>query len=480
MSSEEQQPAPAPEAEMPPVADGANDTAVPRRDPLVWVVVGLVAMGLLMICLFGMLLLGSGEGVLAGLNPFAEGEEDGGGSTAITTTVPTPAGEQVAVEVDISNAQPVSLTLDAPTSIEIGTDRYPVSAVYQPFDVEAVTAGESTAVWLYGTIINYVFVLNGNESNRLLLERLAQGDPMNIRTKEGKLYEFIFTGRELRDAADSTLLVQNRPSVTLILQGEANEAGQELVVFGDYVVSEEAAGEPIAGNTAVCELGETCQLGNTRLSVTGATHAVDRPEAPPGFALYFIDYSLENIGNSALDTGLLRFVLVDELGNQYSLNSLASQLGNNPMLGGVVEPQGVRQVTAGYQIPQNLASENLRWVVSRVDNPSQVEVVIPFASDTDETAQISLQQAQVSPDGTSLMVVGQVTNVGSQPIVVNEGDVLLQGEGTSYFVFATTPSFPWTVPPGQAIAFSLSFQRPTSSTAVFQLLNQSFELRGLR
>ena len=94
---------------------------------------------------------------------------------------------------------------------------------------------------------------------------------------------------------------------------------------------------------------------------------------------------------------------------------------------------------------------------------------------------MSLARVEVSTDLASLILGGQVTNLGTQPIVITESDVSLQTQdGSIYLLLSTNPPFPWTVPPGQTVQFFLTYQRPPTDTAVFRVLNQGFQLTSLR
>jgi hypothetical protein len=393
---------------------------------------------------------------------------------------PLPNTSQIILEAAVAGSSPISFTLDAPISLELGGRTFPITSQFvAPAAIWEVgnTADANTASWVHGTIVNYTFALPSTAENGTLLESLVQGDPLIVRTKGQAEYRFTFTGSELVSPPAAELFAQNRPAITLVWLGDT-ESGQKLVVRGDYVVAQSSL--PSTSNQLVCELGQPCQLGNTQITVSGATHAVDRPEAPPGFALYLVDFVIENLGTSQLDTGLLRLVLVDDSGNQYSLNAAASQLGSYPILSGFVNTAESKQVTAGYQIPAGLSSNTLRWVVSRVDNPSQMEVQIPFTGNRSQSVLVTLQQAEISPDGTSLNIVGQLTNLGQQAVIVTEADLSLKGDNTVYLLTTTNPGFPWSVPAGQVSNFVLSYQRPQAGSAVFQLLNHSFQLTGLR
>ena len=99
-----------------------------------------------------------------------------------------------------------------------------------------------------------------------------------------------------------------------------------------------------------------------------------------------------------------------------------------------------------------------------------------------QSAVISLQEATITPDLNNLIIVGQVTNVGAQPLVIAPEDISLRTPtGSDYLLLATNPPFPWTVPPNQTLQFAVTYQRPIGSpSAVFTLLSQPFELSGLQ
>jgi hypothetical protein len=108
----------------------------------------------------------------------------------------------------------------------------------------------------------------------------------------------------------------------------------------------------------------------------------NRPEAPTGFGFFLIDFVVQNVGLTAIDTSAYRFTLADELGNQYALNPIASRLGNFPPLGGFVNAGQSVSATAGYQIPAGLVSPNLTWTVTAPDG-AQIQAVLPFTAGGD-------------------------------------------------------------------------------------------------
>jgi hypothetical protein len=162
---------------------------------------------------------------------------------------------------------------------------------------------------------------------------------------------------------------------------------------------------------------------------------------------------------------------------------VAGQLGNNPPFSGAIDANGVRQATVGFQIPSGLTSPVLTVVALRTDTNEAVEVRLPFTptGSTVQTARVSLAAADVSADGTAVTLSGQVSNDGERPLVVEEGNVSLIDQGTVHLILSTNPGFPWIISPGETIPYTVSFQRPlTSGQAIFTVLNQSFQLTGLR
>lgn len=445
-----------------------------NRTPLV-LAIGMTALGLLIVCVALIFLLRDTVG--------------GDGLTVLGNPSPTPFGvvttgnRGVVVAADLGETPGVSLTLSIPTTMMVGGKSYAVTLEDVPpaGNWAPELADEDTAVWAYGTVINYVLGVNSSNENRQVLESLAPGDEIRLTMQDGTQYLFVVTAREIVPSSQADLFRQQNPGVTIVMLGSGGT--DRLVVRGDYQTTQggPAAGTATASNVA--EVGETVQLADLRLTVNGVSSLFDRPEAPPGFMFFLINYQLQNAGLAALDTSTLQFELRDEFGNQYALSPAASQLGNAPPLQGTINPGEVREATAGYQLPVGLSSPTLLWQVNRTGaTAGSVQVTIPFATTSDGVANVAVmpQSAEVSLDGTSVTIVGQITNGGNQPLIVNETAVSLMSEGTIYLKLSTNPGFPWVVPAGQTMTFSISFQRPLTAGAVFTVLDQPFALEGLR
>lgn len=438
-----------------------------RSNPVLLFLAIIAVLALIAIIVFGILLLRSPNGaVVAGTpTPFPE--------TGVSNL------NKPIIEV-VDGSSTISMTVDMPVTVSLAGRDYALNP--QPIAADGIWSPafseEGTAVWVYGTIVNYIVGLPNSSDNRAMLEGLVPGSEIVLRTEQDKSYAFAFDSRALVPSTDRDVFAQTMPGVTLVLLGA--EGQERLVVRGRYVVPDTT--EQAAGN--VVQLGETVQLEDLQTTVTGATFVPDRPEAPPGFAFYLVDYQVQNTGLTAVNLDTIQLLLSDDLGNQYALNPIASQLGNYRPATGFLNAGQLLEATAGYQIPAGLVSANLHWLVNWPETNSQIQVTIPFngGQNAGRDASIALQTVNVSPDFTSLIITGQITNLGQQPLVVTERDISLgTADGSTYLMLSTNPAFPWTVAAGQTGQFTVTFQRPLQSdTAIFTVLNQPFQLSNLQ
>ncbi len=409
-------------------------------------------------------------------------------SSRVVTADPTPFPDSNGLPlseplvVGISESETVSVTLDLPATLNLAGQTFPVQAQVVTADGlwSPQLTDQETAVWVYGTIINYVVGLPSSAENRALLTELAPGNDIRLTTRGGVDFTFTVDSRRTVPVTERQIFAQNRPGITLVLLGDrADGADQRLVVEGSYVVGETG----VFGADDSVELGEPARLDDLQITVTGATYLPDRPEVPSGFAFYMVDFEVQNMGLTAVDTAQYQFTLRDEIGNQFAASPVASQLGNYPPLSSFINAGQTRQATAGYQIPRGLLSPTLNWVVARSGATGQIQVSIPFSGSPQAArgAVVSLLEVTVSEDRTGLIVTGEVANMGQQPLVISEENVSLRtADGASYLLLSTNPAFPWSVPSGQTLQFRVTYQRPPGDSAIFTVLNQPFQLTNLR
>ncbi|MFN2189981.1 MAG: DUF4352 domain-containing protein, partial [Candidatus Promineifilaceae bacterium] len=399
------------------------------------VIIVLLAGSLVLLCLFGYLLTRTDN----------EAEPTPTPAEVVESEVDTDTFEYVA----ISDTGAMSVTMETPIFINIGGEEFTVQAVVIPEDEswDPEVPSDTTALWVYGTVINYVFGLRDTEENADLLETLALGDEIILTTRSGASTTFTLSSRQSISQDNRDVLAQRTPAITIILDSNDPEE-LRLTVKGRYAASDT---KNIPQNEQVVELGETAQLEGLQITANSVNYQAGRAEVPEGFIFYSVDYQIKNVGAIRVDSGQLNMVLIDDLGNQYALNPIASQLGNNPMLSGSLEPGQAAIATAGYQIPSGLNSRFLRWQVSRLDTGSQIQVNIPFAEQqaVAQQALIQVQEANISEDGSSLVIVGQITNLGEDQLIVDVADLSLTSQGTVFLMLSVNPAFPWQIGAGQ-------------------------------
>ncbi len=473
--------------EEPTITNEAATSRFAGRAPLIIFLIAMIG-GLMLICVFGYLLYCQSSGscedgsfVGIGNNDSAAPPED-----MPTMIVPTVAGvsqssraEGIVAQIGASDT--VSLTLDAPTLLQAGDENFAIqigrTATNNQWDIDVAT--ESIAVWLDGTVINYVLAIMDTEANRALMQSLERGDALTLSMESGRTLTFDFNTRTQVPITQPDIFRQNIPAITIVLVGQGNE---RIVVQGSYLPDLVAPSIDTAGNFEapnVAGLGEPIQLGDLQLAVTAFD---DRPQATGGFAYYLVDYQIQNNGSIPFDTTLLQMQLVDGVGNISVLSLDASQQGNYPALAPSLGVGQLAQATAGYQIPNGVNRASLGWVVTRLDTRESVEIrtsapVLAGGSDPVQLVSLSNVSADLVADATSLLVQGSLFNGSEQVVSVNATDVSFTAGSSAFFIQSTNPQFPWVIGPGETFQFGLTVQKPINEpSAVFSIFDKGFEI----
>ncbi|NOR82466.1 MAG: hypothetical protein GQ526_03135 [Ardenticatenales bacterium] len=460
-----------------PVAEEADVSQPRARRTPPPLLVGAVVAGAIMLALFGALILRSLTG---------GDESEPGVPTLDPTTLSEytlPATGSILVDGGTPQAQtstPISITVKGLNFSILPYQVKPDGQWHYP-------AGQSgTAVWVYGTIINFVIGIEHTKANTAALESLAPGDEITMATSNGSIYHFGFSDRTVydqrTDSHSADLFAQTSPGLTLVSLGGDGET--RLVIHAEYRMAEVQEGTGPRADLSVA-VGEPARLGEVVVTVLGTSYAYDNPNAPEGWALYLVDYRIENLSQQVLDPNRLRMDLQDGMGNVYSLNLPASQAGTFGYLMLAIPPNTVAQGTAGYLVPTALQGPKLGWTISELGAPQNVvKVLIDFegpqeAIDPHRLAAVDLSGAELSGDRTLLSVEGSVLNSSESELVITAAAVTLVGAGNSMPLRAADPALPWAIPAGGVVSFRIAFQRPASTVATFTVLDQRFEIGGL-
>jgi hypothetical protein len=448
------------------------------RGPII-ALAALTLVSLAAVCALGYSLLNSnglnvgGDGENIEPTPFTQPGIDG----------PANASNEAIIS-GISGDSTISVTLDIPVTLTVGERDFVVlpQTINPDGSWSPGISSDSSAGWVYGSIINYIMALQPTAENTSLLQSLAPGSELVMTTQGGSDFLFEVEGSRQVPVDDLTVFSQLTPGLTLVLMGENGD--ERLIVDGRYMVSDSPSASGGGETDSEVDMGEPVQLDGMQVTIENATYIPDHPETPPGFAFFILDGTLQNTSNTTIDAGTLRPILIDESGNQYVQNPVANSLGANaPLTGGFVTSGQILPFSIGYQIPAGLSSTTLTAQLLRQDTGAGVQINIPFSSKSAvESATISLQSVEVSQDMSSMVLSGQINNGGNQPIVVAQSDVTLRTpDGASFLILSSNPPFPWTVSAGQTAAFAVTFQRPPAAdTAVFNVLNQPFQLNNLQ
>jgi hypothetical protein len=394
-------------------------------------------------------------------------------STAFVSPLPEPSCETIisSGDVEMSVALPVSVTAKNAT--------YPVNPIVPQEDAWTFPPDRSgEAVWVCGTIVNYVVGLEPTAENEALLDNLAPGDEMKLQLTSGAVLRFRFAERRDASPGAEFALAQQEPRLTLVLP--RSDAWQ--IATGDYVAEAESVETPPPEASA--QPGETLQVDGARVTMTKG-YVRQSDDLPPETAYYMTDVSVENVGEAPLATDSLSMRLRDSLGNTYLLSPQASEAGDLAPLSGDIQPGASAQGSVGFLVPYPLPAGPLTWVFSLRAGAEDVRVRIPQEGGADEGSgdsppEVAITDAFLADDGDTLIIEGELRNVGGGPLVVEPADLNLTSAAGMGELILADPSLPWEVRLGETLLFDLEYRRPDASTVLLQLLGYSFEVGGLQ
>ncbi len=395
--------------------------------------------------------------------------------TATTVASPVPVVDCETIissgDVEVSVALPVSLT--AKGSI------YPVEPIVPQSDTWVYPSGQSgKAVWVCGTVVNYVIGLEPTAQNEELISSFTPGDDIMLRMSSGAVLHFRFVERRSVPPGGESALSQQKPRLTLVLPNR--ESWQ--VASADYAAEAESMATPPPEASA--RPGEAVQIGQARVTMRrGYLEQAD--DLPQGTAYYVTEFSIENVGEESLATDRVSVKLRDSMGNTYLVSPQASETGESGPLSGEIQPGASVQGSAGFVVPDTLPSGELMWVFSLRPDAGQVSIAIPFEGEGDADSgvpqpQVTINDAFLGDGGSILVIEGEIQNLGTQPLIVERADVTLSSSAGTGDLVTEAPPLPWTIQPGELQVIELQYQRPDASTVLLELLGYSFEIGGLQ
>jgi len=400
----------------------------------------------------------------------------------VTKLAPTPFASPLpptSCETIISSGD-VQVTVSLPISLAVGGESFPVVPVAPEQGGWSYPPDyPGSAVWVCGTVVNYVVGLG--PENEALLAGLRPGDEIKLHLSNGAMLLFRFVeGREAA-ANEAAVFEQSRPRLTLVLEsgGSAWQVG-----VADYVAETEPVQPPPAEGT-LAQPGQPVRVGDAQVTVTRGHAERSGPDLLPGTMYYLVEFSVENAGTVSLDANGFNMRLQDGVGNQYLLSPEASAAGEYGPLSGEIGAGVTAQGTAGYLVPETLVGPTLVWTFSpQPGSELRASVSIPYEGEAGPAAggqaDVDIVDAFLDSDGDVLSIEGEVWNMGDGPLTVELGDISLTSSAGMSGLRSAAPQLPWTIQPGQTQVIELQYETPAAPTALLSLLGYSFEIQGLQ
>lgn len=421
--------------------------------------------------------------VVLGLrNTFVKPEANPGMPLQVVKYTPAPSTSPVRpprCETIISSGD-VQVAMAFPISLTVSSQDLPVVAISAEAGQWTYPAGyPGSAAWACGTVVNYVVGLEPVPENETLLTGLRPGDGIHLALSNGVTLSFRFVERREVPANEASVFGQVRPRLTLILE---QEGGAWQVATADYVAETEPVEPP---SETLAQVGQPVRVGDAQVTVIGGSARRGGSDLQAGTMVYLVEFSVENAGTAVLDATVFDMRLEDGAGNEYLLSPAASAAGEHGPLSGEIPSATVVEGTAGYVVPETLAGPALIWTFSPQSGVgARASVSIPYEAATmlpsPGQAEVTITDAFLSDDGQTLVVEGEMRNVGEGPLTVELGNVRLTSSAGTTELRMAAPPLPWTVQPGQVQVIELQYAKPQASAALLSILGYSFEIQGLQ
>lgn len=394
----------------------------------------------------------------------------------IVRVTPGPTPQPGAVPIPIAEVGGEAVPLPIPVALEIGGRTFAVQA--SPADGGAWAAPASAsgaAIWVEGTVVNYVLGLEATAEQTALVEQLVAGDPLSLRLSNGARVTFRVARTESIRPDDTSIFAQHSSGLTLVLLG--GDAAERTTVFADVERVEEATPDPAAVTIAP---GQPTQVGAVLITVERGYAEPASAGAPPGTMVYLVEFTIQNTGDAPLDARTFVMELVDGVGNRYLPSSSAATQGDyGPLLRPLNAGESVGG-TAGYVVPELMSGPTLTWIFSP---DAQVRAYFALRYEQPAVAlaeaDVEVYDAFVDEDEGILHILADIYNDGDAPLEVTAADISLSSSAGRGELRSTAPPLPWTIQPRDYQEVELLFVKPWASSAVVTILGFTFEISGI-
>ncbi len=346
-------------------------------------------------------------------------------------------------------------------------------------------SASQVAYWAAGTLVNYVIGLPAIEANQTAIASLRHGDLILLDTAIGTLRYRVSHSATVKFDELVSLRDQSNPQLTLMLLA-GSSAGADLRQAVIAVYTDESTANSLT------TLGAPINLGDVRVRTLSARLIPGMSVGLPADQNYYqVNVEISSLVTRVLDATQFTAQLIDSGGNRYPVSESASSAdGGLGWTRGALSGGQTITATSGFQVPVTMPGPRLEWnfateannpYIARVTLPYEQIVVAPTAQPTEApVAEVNLLNVSISPEGNELRVVGTVRNLTDRFLPVSLRDFSLESGGNLTALNASLPALPWSITPGETLAFQLTFSRPPGGQpAIFRMFNQAFEISGL-
>jgi hypothetical protein len=352
-----------------------------------------------------------------------------------------------------------------PTTLQVADQTFPVTAVLPeqgrlPLPAER----DDLALWIHGTLVNYVIGLTHSDMNASLLAGLSGSDRITLTLANGT--ELAFGSPQTRrvDAADTSSLAQDTPGLTLLLLG--GESASRLVVNARYLPDTRLP-------------GSEQQSGGLSIEVNRSSVIMDETPFEADSQYFIIEFQITNTTQSAIEPTFFDMVLEDDAGQRYVVNEEATALGDYGRITYVIEAGATARGSAGYVIPTRIPPP-LVWIF-RADptTAASARFALDYRPPVAGPPEPDVELLDVFMDTARNVIVvsGTVYNDGESALQVTAEGIRMAAGGERAEIVAAAPQLPWTVAAESYIDFELQFRTPSNDDDfLLTILGFEFEL----
>jgi hypothetical protein len=321
----------------------------------------------------------------------------------------------------------------------------------------------SIAVWLYGTVINYVVGLPYAPTNESVLAGLASADRILLTLDNGSILAFGTPQVQRIDATDLSPMAQNRPGLTVMML--ESEQTTRLIVQARYLPEESIFSQDQRVDGLKVEILET--------------RVVNEDQA----MIYFIvEYQVTNQSDKEMNAAFFDMVLQDNAGQRYTLDPTATNWGQYGALTRLLAYGETATGSAGYAVPRAMPSP-VTWIFrSDTLSANSTEFALTYEPPLPGPAIPDVQLSNVFSDAPRNVIVinGTIYNDGESPLVVTLDNIKFTYSGGIGMLQASTPLLPWNIGPDGFQDFEVQFSRPLGvDSAILEILGFTYRIEGL-